>query len=484
MRIPESKIKEALLHEEEEIRLRATVYFAVPGQTDESILPLIIQAIEKYGRDTSFSLLRQAEELPQTEDTVKWLTAELSEEVDLDDVRIDNLYFSAALMLCNAPVELLSAEMVDLPGFPEELREEFLERLEMATWDWDRCWSELEEYEDGIDDFYFPSEYAVYRRGRLVEALARYPEHADDIFRMFREFDEQYEDGTEAYWFSIIELVGRMKIEEAVPRLIALLGETETEWEQYDEDVLQTALQTIGGDIVVREIARHWPDASDHLRTSFASVLEDIRTDLAAEKCMEFLVSEKRRDIRESLIEAALDNLVPEAIEPIRQILLDGQSFSGFFGVILRYHLVSAATIMQAKFPEYEQWYTKAATDCWGCADLDEERIRDEYLLTDDDQHEDWEDEWDDDEDDGWYRAHFAEAAHETSRRLARQIGLESMLGYDRDDESAEEQSDEEPLAIIPIRRDEEKVGRNAPCPCGSGKKYKKCCMRKQGAGD
>ncbi len=27
-----------------------------------------------------------------------------------------------------------------------------------------------------------------------------------------------------------------------------------------------------------------------------------------------------------------------------------------------------------------------------------------------------------------------------------------------------------------PIRRDEAKVGRNAPCPCDSGKKYKKCC--------
>ena len=23
------------------------------------------------------------------------------------------------------------------------------------------------------------------------------------------------------------------------------------------------------------------------------------------------------------------------------------------------------------------------------------------------------------------------------------------------------------------------RVGRNDPCPCGSGKKYKKCCMRK-----
>ena len=25
------------------------------------------------------------------------------------------------------------------------------------------------------------------------------------------------------------------------------------------------------------------------------------------------------------------------------------------------------------------------------------------------------------------------------------------------------------------------KIGRNAPCPCGSGKKFKRCCMRKQG---
>ncbi len=24
-----------------------------------------------------------------------------------------------------------------------------------------------------------------------------------------------------------------------------------------------------------------------------------------------------------------------------------------------------------------------------------------------------------------------------------------------------------------------EKIGRNAPCPCGSGKKYKKCCYVK-----
>jgi preprotein translocase subunit SecA len=29
-----------------------------------------------------------------------------------------------------------------------------------------------------------------------------------------------------------------------------------------------------------------------------------------------------------------------------------------------------------------------------------------------------------------------------------------------------------------PKTRDEHKVGRNDPCSCGSGKKYKKCCGR------
>lgn len=28
-----------------------------------------------------------------------------------------------------------------------------------------------------------------------------------------------------------------------------------------------------------------------------------------------------------------------------------------------------------------------------------------------------------------------------------------------------------------PIRRSENKAGRNEPCPCGSGKKFKKCCI-------
>ncbi len=33
-----------------------------------------------------------------------------------------------------------------------------------------------------------------------------------------------------------------------------------------------------------------------------------------------------------------------------------------------------------------------------------------------------------------------------------------------------------------PIHRDNPKVGRNEPCPCGSGRKYKRCCLDKPAA--
>ena len=46
------------------------------------------------------------------------------------------------------------------------------------------------------------------------------------------------------------------------------------------------------------------------------------------------------------------------------------------------------------------------------------------------------------------------------------------------DDESDREDIGEEKISR-PFVRDMSEIGRNEPCPCGSGKKYKKCCMGK-----
>ena len=40
--------------------------------------------------------------------------------------------------------------------------------------------------------------------------------------------------------------------------------------------------------------------------------------------------------------------------------------------------------------------------------------------------------------------------------------------------------SGEAPAKVATIRRDQPKIGRNDPCPCGSGKKYKLCCGKNQ----
>ena len=60
--------------------------------------------------------------------------------------------------------------------------------------------------------------------------------------------------------------------------------------------------------------------------------------------------------------------------------------------------------------------------------------------------------------------------------------GLEdaaNQAGADPNDPT-QSRSDSKPE---PIRNREQKVGRNDPCPCGSGKKYKNCCMRGAGSG-
>jgi preprotein translocase subunit SecA len=48
--------------------------------------------------------------------------------------------------------------------------------------------------------------------------------------------------------------------------------------------------------------------------------------------------------------------------------------------------------------------------------------------------------------------------------------------------QSAINSSQGEPQKLEPIRNRTERVGRNDPCPCGSGKKFKNCCMRKGAA--
>jgi preprotein translocase subunit SecA len=60
-----------------------------------------------------------------------------------------------------------------------------------------------------------------------------------------------------------------------------------------------------------------------------------------------------------------------------------------------------------------------------------------------------------------------AQAHHSQAMSLAQEAKLQMSSG--------EQGAEGEPAAVETIRNFEQKVGRNDLCPCGSGKKYKKC---------
>ena len=85
------------------------------------------------------------------------------------------------------------------------------------------------------------------------------------------------------------------------------------------------------------------------------------------------------------------------------------------------------------------------------------------------------------DESDGdWFALTLAEAAakpDDATRFEERELGLITDVVAELE---AALESDEDGPAPEPVENPFRDVGRNDPCPCGSGKKFKKCCLGKE----
>jgi preprotein translocase subunit SecA len=67
---------------------------------------------------------------------------------------------------------------------------------------------------------------------------------------------------------------------------------------------------------------------------------------------------------------------------------------------------------------------------------------------------------------------------HETAAVHAEAASATSLIGLES---SPADMHGSEPAAVEPIRNVGQRVGRNDPCPCGSGKKFKNCCGKSSG---
>ncbi len=383
MRLSESKIKEAIIHPEEEIREKALHYFTDANCEDESIMPLVIQAVEKYGREMGFRLLRDAERLTQTEATVDWLIAELRRDYDLSDLTQENYCISVAWVLYRVPQPILWKrfnEIFTAPAFPDQLRETFSGQLERFSWEWDRAWQALKYWAEATMRQRSFTQGDIGWANGIVEALARHRKKKAKTVLALLEGQYGDEDPAMMDWLRpcFADLAGEMRLEEAVPLLMEHLGD---EADINMADSAGGALQRIGGDIVVREIdARWWHCESIEFRRSAACLLDHVRGDFCIERCLDFFRGEEDHETQLILADALLGNFSEQAVDLLWKFLADMDDAALEPDERdLRYRLVAVATIMGRTFPHLEEWRKAALRDNWGRFGLKTGRVADAF---------------------------------------------------------------------------------------------------------
>jgi len=150
-----------------------------------------------------------------------------------------------------------------------------------------------------------------------------------------------------------VRMAGEMHLPTAIPFIIAKLKESGEDGEWLTEEC-DTALGKIGGDTTIAAVADMFRQGEWYLRMDACSVLQHIHSDLVVDTALELLSSEENTTVRAFLVDGLLSHFAFDAIEPIRQIVLDGKYDKT--DADLKRGLVVAAMLMGVKFPEREQW--------------------------------------------------------------------------------------------------------------------------------
>jgi hypothetical protein len=415
MRLAEDKIKEAILHPDKLPRQAAVAYFSRSYSRDVTVLPLATQAIEKYGPEEAFRFVSVILNLAQTESTIGWVVDQLRRR----DADRD---YQAVLsrLLCEADPCLLEPreeEILQVPRFAHDLVPGFRERLRLLSWGGEQCWAELERIAEAGKDKMYAHEVGYDHARRVIEALARQGgPYTERVLALLREEVTEFESNP-MKWMEgfVVVLAGEMRLEPAVPLVVKKLHE---DGELLNEECME-ALERIGTDGAVAALADGFPQAEEYYRLYGADTLGHIHTDLAVQKSLDFLAGETDPTVRANLGYALLCNFAFEGVEPVRKMVLKDDYDTMM--IDLRGELVTACKVMGVRFPEFDAWDRET---------------------------------------------------NEKEREIERRIrALETG--------PARPVPPRAPPVRLPPPPVKKKVSRNDPCPCGSGKKFKVCCLRK-----
>ena len=230
------------------------------------------------------------------------------------------------------------------------------------------------------------------------------------------------DEAVEEEWLEVwlVKLAGLRGILEAVPLLVDYL-QVDT---GYFRERVVDALARIGDTEAVHLIDRRFATDPQHVKTYASTVPARIKSRVSEKFLLKHLKSEEDVTIRTFLFEG-LCRLFSRAGVPVVREEIERGYVRGILS--LEHALLNVAEVLGIELPEAEKW----------------RRDREE----------------------------------KEQRRRERREELNRLAGMVRD------RKESEGTGRQPARRPKKEVGRNDPCPCGSGRKYKRCCGDPRGKG-
>jgi SEC-C motif-containing protein len=410
------KVIPFLQHDRPEVRELALQYLTGAHDPNPATAEDLWAAIDRHRSADLNEFYASLSGFPQTEVSLDRTLKAL--QTEKDDFRRWQL--EEALAGIHYGLLLRYRDLIDdAPQVSEELRTRIQKRVVLATVPPMELWERLMELAQSND----PQKNAEQVHW-LIEALARSPEFAGWAINALT--DPQIKDWPEVY---CVDLLGRMRHRPAVGLIIEKLKTAETE--EVLANHAYRALAHIGSVEVVQQLRQQYGGMNSLVRSMSGDVLSRIKLTQSEAAVIAMLAAESDLEVKTNLAYALcmLATTEPAGLDRLSQMISGGEWDRRIVDLD---HDVAALFAMVGR----------AAPKVAG---------RPSSLFSNSAQQRELS--WDDVADD---EISFAPAPSTPNTPSA--------------------QTAPPPLAAPkPIRRDMPKVGRNDPCPCGSGKKYKKC---------
>ncbi|HEY3394304.1 MAG TPA: SEC-C metal-binding domain-containing protein [Lacipirellulaceae bacterium] len=456
MRLAEAEIIAGLGHPSIHVREVVADYLEDCGRTQVDVTRQLIAAVERFGWDEVLEFPNRVASFGLDAATLGWAIGEIQREGA--GAPSENVRWHLARMISNAPVEVVRPRLAQIL----ELDVLHRQRSRLSRDGWtnadqlqlrnsvfnespEECWELLDRHCRAIADVDDIADRDNSYAEALIERIVAGGEmFAGRVLQVLQrpEVSEAYEEWVTGW---MIELSGRLRLESAAE---LLYRQFDKDWDWYNDEIMR-ALIRIGTSAVTALVRERYVESPWHVRLYSIGVFEAVHHDDSVPELMRVLPHED--ELRDHLGVALASHFDERGIEPALVIYREDPENKERFTIVER--LFAHASLANLDLPEKDEWGRQIAEkwEKFKQSRGDMEEII-ESVLEDDDLL---------DEDDEWLDDDAADDA-----------GISSLGAFSREEE------DEFLPKQQSIVRTAPRVGRNERCPCGSGKKYKNCCMR------